>query len=143
MNNIRCFTYCTTFTAFVLTGFFVMVGSSVAQEANDDQTSEVIEEVVKIEARLERRFVGRPNELGVRTEAFEIKQAVSFADLDLGKYADVIELKSRIENVATESCAMLAEEYPIPLWERGDLRHCITEAIESTDDELEAIIASL
>jgi UrcA family protein len=143
MNKSRCFIYCATFTAFVLAGFFVIVDSAVAQEANDDQTSEVIEEIVKIEARIERRFVGRPNELGARTVNLEIKQGVSFADLDLSKYADVIEIKSRIESTATESCESLAEKYPILLSDPDDHQRCITEAIESTHDELETIIAAL
>ena len=143
MNKIRCFVYCTTFSAFVLAGFLVSVDPAVAQEANDDQTSEVIEEVFKIDATKERRFVRRPNELGARTKVFRIKRQVSVADLDLGNDADVIELNSRIENTATELCEELAEKHPTPVWDRGDLRRCIVEAIESTQDELETITAAL
>ena len=89
MNKIRCFVYCTTFSAFVLAScrervFLASVDPAVAQEANDDQTSEVIEEVFKIDATKERRFVRRPNELGARTKIFKIKRQVSVADLDLG-----------------------------------------------------------
>jgi len=149
MNKIRFFIYCATFTAFVGVGLFISVDSAVAQEVNDDQTSEVIEEVVKIgkvvkiEAAFDRRLVGRQDEFGARTEIIELKQQVSFADLDLSKDTDVIKLKSRIEYTAKEACAELAEMRPIPLWDKAEHQRCITGAIESANDDLETITAAL
>ena len=143
MNKNRFFIYCTTFTAFVVAGFFAGVDPAFAQEANEDQTREVIEEVVKIEAQIERRFVGPTNALGARTEIFELKRQVSFAGLDLSQDADVIELKSRIEDTAKELCEELAEMRPIPPWDKTDFRHCITGAIESANDDLDTMAAAL
>lgn len=143
MNKTCLFKYCATFTTFFLAGIFISVNPTLAQEANDDQTREVIEEVVKIEALVERRLVGRPNALGARTEILELKRQVSFADLDLSKHADVIELKSRIEDTAKEACEELAEMYPIPLWDKADFRRCITGAIESANDDLDTMTAAL
>ena len=143
MNRIRFFKYCAAVTAFVVVGFFIGVDSAVAQEANDDRSRDAIEEVVKIEAASDRRLVGRQDEFGARTEIFELEKQVRFADLDLRKDTDVIELKTRIEYTAKETCAELAEMRPIPLWSKADHERCITGAIESANDELETITAAL
>jgi UrcA family protein len=143
MNRIRSFIYHATFTALVAVGCFIGADSAIAQEANDDQTSEVMEEVVKFEAALDRRLVGRQNEFGARTKLFELKRQVKLADLDLSADTDVIKLKNRIESTAKEACAELAEIRPIPLWAKADHQRCITEAIESANDELELIVAAL
>ena len=103
----------------------------------------MIEEVVKIETALDRRLVGRQDEFGARTKIFELKRQVNFADLDLSSGTDVIELKSRIESTAMETCAELAEMRPIPLWEKADHQRCIKEAIERANDKLELIVAAL
>ena len=143
MNKSQFFIYCATFTAFVLAGIFFSVNPTLAQEANDDQTAEAIEEVVKIEAKVERRYVGHPNALGARTEILELKRQVFFADLDLSKNTDVIELKNRIENTANEACEELAEMHPIPVWDKADFRRCVAEAIESGNDDLDTMTAGL
>ena len=143
MNMSRIFRYCATLTGFVLAGFLVSANPTFAQEANDEQTAEVIEEVVKMEAQIERHFVGHRSALGTRTEVLEIRQAVSFADLDLSKGTDVTKLNARIKGAAEELCDEIADRHPIPVWGKDDLRRCVRDAIESTDDELEAIIAAL
>lgn len=143
MTRIRSFICRATLTAFVAVGYFIGADSAVAQEAKDDQTGEVIEEIVKFEAALDRRLVGRQNEFGARTKLFELKRQVNLADLDLSLDTDVIKLKSRIESTAKEACAELAEIRPIPLWGKADHRRCVTEAIESANDELELIVAAL
>ena len=143
MNRIRTFMYRATFTALFAVGYFMGINSAVAQEANDNQTSGAIEEIVKIEAPLDRRLVGRQNEFGSRTKLFEVKRQVNFADLDLSSDTDVIKIKSRIESTAKEVCAELDEMRPIPLWRKADHQRCITEAIESANDKLELIVAGL
>ncbi len=142
MKRTRFFQYCATFTALVLAGFVINADPAIAQQVNDDQTREVIEEIVKLEALIERRQVGHRSALGTWTEIIELRRQVSFADLDLSKVADVTELERRIEDTAKESCEQLAEMYPIPRSNSIDIRLCTKKAIESTSDELETVIAA-
>ena len=143
MKGTCSFMHSLTTTAFVLAAFVMVPSSAFTQQVSEDQAVEVIEEIVKVEVLVTSRFVGRPNELGARTEVFELKKTVRFADLDLRKEADVGELEKRIENTAKESCKMLSERHPIPLWSRADHRRCVGEAIESTDGEIEAVFAAI
>jgi len=117
--------------------------SAFTQQVSEDQAVEVIEEVVKVEVLVTSRFVGSPNELGARTEVYELRKTVRFADLDLRKEADVGELEKRIEKIAKESCKTLSEKHPIPLWYEADHRRCVREAIESTDGEMETVFAAI
>ena len=142
-HRFRSFISRAIFSMLIAVGYFIGGYSAVAQEANDDQTSQVMEEVVKIETALDRRQIGRQNEFGSRTKLFELERRVSFADLDLSADTDVIKLKSRIESTAKLACAELAEIRPIPLWDKAEHRRCITEAIERANDELEMIVAAL
>jgi len=132
-----------TFTAFVLAAFVMVPSSAFTQQVSEDQAVEVIEEIVKVEVLVTSRFVGRPNDLGARTEVYELKKTVSFADLDLRKEADVGELEKRIENTAKESCKTLSKKYPILLSDPADHRRCVREAIESTDSKLETVFAAI
>ena len=141
MNKIRFFQYFATITAFVFAAFIVNTGPAIAQEANSDSTGEVIEEIVKMEALIERRMTGHRSAIGARTEVIELRRSVSFADLDLSKVADLAEFNSRIENTAKESCEKLARMFPLPISGPDDMRRCIREAIASTEDKLETVVA--
>ena len=143
MKGTCSFMHSLTFTAFVLAAFVMVPSSAFTQQVSEDQAVDVIEEIVKVEVLVTSRFVGRPNELGARTEVYELKKTVSFADLDLRKEADVGELEKRIENTAKESCKTLSEKYPISLSYQADHRRCVREAIESTDSKLETVFAAI
>ena len=142
MNKSRFFIYCAAFTVLVLAVFVINTDLAIAQQANDDQDRAVIEEIVKIEAKIDRNLVGPPNASGARTEIFEIRQEVSFADLDLRKVADVTELQRRIENTAKELCETLRERYPLLMSGGAEIPRCIREAIKSTDDDLETVVSA-
>jgi len=139
MKKNRFFVYCATFTALVATGFVINTDSANAQQA-----SEVIEEIVQVEAPIERQQVGPADASGMRTETIGLKRQVSFADLDLSKHADVTELEKRIETIAKESCEKLEEMYPLPRppSKSADIRRCTEKAIKSTEEELQAAIAA-
>ena len=143
MNKNGAFMYFAACIAFILATLFVSADSTFAQKANDNQTNEPIEEIVKIEAAVERRIVGRPNELGARTEVLELRRQVSFADLDLREEENVVELKSRVADTAKESCEELADRHPIPAWGASDIRRCIAEAVEGANADVEEIVAAL
>jgi len=140
MNRSRFFTCCTRFTALAVTGLIANAGAVMAQQASDDQTGQAIEEIVKVEAQLQHRFDGPPSATGSRTEIFELKRQVSFADLDLRKAADVAALKKRIEVTAKESCEELARINPMPAWNSADIQRCARKAVASANDGLEAAL---
>ncbi len=129
--------------ALVLAAFAMAPDSTLAQQVSEDQAPEAVEEIVKVEVLVTSRFEGRPNELGARTEVFELRRTVSIADLDLRLAADVDELDRRIESTAKEACETLNEKRPIPKWDKYDLQRCVEDAIESTDQELQTIFAGM
>ena len=141
MKGTCSFMHSLTTTAFVLAAFVMVPSSAFTQQVSEDQAVEAIEEVVKVGVLITSRLVGRPNAIGARTEVFELKKTVSFADLDLRKEADVGKLEKRIENTAKESCKTLSQRHPIPLWYPADHQRCVREAIEST--KIETIFATI
>ena len=143
MKGTCSFMHSLTSMAFVLAAFVMVPSSAFTQQVSEDQAVEVMEEVVKVEVLVTSRFVGCPNELGARTEVFELRKTVSLADLDLRKVADVGELEKRIENTAEKSCKALSEINPIQLWSKADHRRCVREAIESTDSKIETLFAAI
>ena len=120
MNQRLTFSFVSAaFLAVAATGFVLQPGSAVAQ-----QDSEVME-VVVIGAPITVRQVGQTN-IGAKIELIEIKRRVSYADLDLSKHADVIELEGRVETVSKESCKKLSAMYPLD--SATERRRCITAA---------------
>ncbi len=143
MKRTRFFIHSIPFTALVLTAFVMVPGSAFTQEANEDEAVAAIEEVVKVESLVTSRLARHPSEFGVWTKVFELKKAVSFADLDLQKESDIDELDKRIEDAAKESCKALSETRRLPLWGDAAHRRCVREAIKSTDDELKTAFAAM
>ena len=124
------------FLAFAATGLVINPDPAIAQQAAE----EVIEEIV-VEAPIVRRRVGRTTS-GVPIEVIELRRRVSYADLDLSKYADVTELKTRIETTAKESCERLSDMFPLDPSDRLEIRRCTNEAVDSTEEEVQAAIAA-
>ncbi len=134
MNPRLTFTFVSTaFLALAATGLVFKTGLAVAQHA-----SEMMDEVV-VEAPITVRQVGRTN-IGARIELIELKRRVSYADLDLSKHADVIELEARVETISKESCEKLSAMYPLDsVTER---RRCIKKAINSAEKQVQAAIVA-
>ena len=121
------------FLAVAATGLIFITGPAVAQ-----QPSEVTEEVV-VQAPIVVRKVGRTN-IGGKIELIELNRRVSYADLDLSKHADVIELEARVETISKESCNKLSAMYPID--SLTVKRRCIKKAISSAEKQVQAAIVA-
>ncbi len=121
--------------ALIATGLVFKAGPAIAQQA-----SEVVEEVV-VEAPITVRQFGRSN-IGVEIELIELKRRVSYADLDLSKHADVIELETRVETISNESCGKLSAMYPLDPWGRQELQRCIKKSINSAEEQIQAAIVA-
>ncbi len=135
MNPRLTFSYVSAaFLALAATGLVFKTGPAVAQQA-----SEVMEEVV-VEGPITVRQVGRANIIGARIEVIELKRRVSYADLDLNKHADVIELETRVETIAKESCEKLSAMYPLD--SATERRRCIKKAINSAEKQVQAAIVA-
>ncbi len=127
------------FLALAATGLVIKTDPVVAQQA-----SEVLEEVV-VEAPIttvrEVRWTSRDAAMRI----IELKQRVSYADLDLSKSANVIEFEVRVETIAKESCDKLSAMYPLPqagTTERERQRRCISEAINGAKGQVQAAIVA-
>lgn len=128
--------FCATFLALAFTGLAYDSDPAAAQQA-----AEVVEEIVVIEAPIERRRVGR-SAIGAPIEIIELRRRVSFADLDLSKHADVTELETRIDNTAKESCEQLSDMFRTDLPSKEDVRRCTDQAVDGTKEQLQAAIAA-
>ena len=135
------FIYLASFSALAACGLLVQADIAIAQQANDEQTNEVIEEIVEVESPIERE---RSGPTGMTIEIIGLTRQVSFADLDLTKHADVTVLEKRVEKMAQESCEKLEEMYPLPRnpSRSADIRRCVKKAIASTADEVHAAVAA-
>ena len=138
MNQRLTFSFVSAaFLAVAATGFVLQTGPAVAQQASE------VMEVVVAEAPITARQVGQTN-FGAKIELSEIKQRVSYADLDLSKYADVIELQSRVETISKESCKRLFAMYPLGSGPGSatDRRRCVKKAINSAEEQVQAAIVA-
>jgi len=134
--------YCTALSVLVTTGFVTKNNSAIAQQQIEERSRNVIEEIVVIESPVLHRQVERADMTGRVIETITLKRHVSHVDLDLSKYADVIELKSRIEINSKEVCEVLDELVRIPQWGSANIANCIQKAIGSADDALREAIAA-
>lgn len=142
MKKLRLFVYCSTFAALVATGFVLKSDPANAQQPGEEQTNQVIDEIIEVGAPIERQQVGPTDAAGMRTEIIELKRQVSYADLDLTKHSDVIELEKRVEISAKESCEKLEEMYPFPPSGLAGIRRCTKKAIENSEEGIQAAIAA-
>ncbi len=108
--------------------------------ANAQQTAEKVEEIV-VEAPIARRQVEHTTS-SAKVEVIELTRRVSYADLDLSKYADVTELKTRIETTAKEFCEQLADMFPFNPANRGEISSCTNQAVDGAEEQVQAAIAA-
>ena len=121
--------------ALAATGLFIKTDPAIAQ-----QVAEAMEEIV-VEAPIVRRQVGR-SAAGAKIEVIELRRRLSYADLDLSKYADVTELKTRIDTTAKESCEQLSEMFPLSPSDRGEIHRCTNQAVNGAEEQVQAAIAA-
>lgn len=137
MRKPRLFVYSFAFAPLVATGFLMNSDQAYAQQAD-----EPMPEIIAVEAPIERQQVGTRDSTGMTTELIVLKRQVSFADLDLKKHEDVVELENRIEIIAKEACDKLDELYPLPASGLVERRRCTMKAIESAEASMQAAIAA-
>lgn len=135
MNPRLTFSFVSTaILTLAATGLVLKADPAVAQEV-----SEAIDEVV-VEAPITVHQVGRASATGAKVELIELKRRVSYADLDLSKHADVIELENRVDTAAKESCEKLTTMYPLDSAAEG--QRCIEKAINSAEKQVKAAIVA-
>ncbi len=128
--------------AIAATGLVIKTNPAIAQQAHDNQTSEVIEEVIKLEAPILRRtVVGRTN-IGAKIEDIELSRRVSYADLDLSKQAHVTKLKTRIKTTAKESCQELSDMSRFDPSDKREIQRCTNYGVDGTEEQVQAAIAA-
>jgi len=142
MNAYRIFLNCATFAALAVAGIVINTDSVNAQQASDQPTSEIIEEIVEVAAPVVHRQVERKGALHRKTETVTLSRPVSYADLDLSKHVDVIVLKNRIEITAKESCEQLSNMSTLHRSSLLEIRRCTKRAIASAEEEVKAAIAA-
>ena len=131
MNSGLTFSFVSTaILALAATGLVLKADPAVAQ-----QVSDAMDEVV-VHAPITVRQDGWTN-IGAKIELVEHEVRASYADLDLSKHVDVIELETRVEAVSKECCEDL---FPLELG--TERRRCINKAINSAEEQVQAAIAA-
>jgi len=134
--------YCATFIALAGAGFVMLTAPAFAKMSNHKQANDKMEKIVVIGAPIERtRVVGR-SEIGAPIEVIELRRQVSYADLDLKKYADVMKIKSRIQKVAKESCKDLSNMFPLNPSDISEVDRCTRKAVAGTKEQVKEAIAN-
>ena len=98
------------------------------------------EEEIVIDAPVIRRQEGRTKH-GFPIEIIELKQRISYADLDLSKEADAAVFELRVETAAKRSCEELARRQWVELTGRWTIRRCTNEAVDRSVEQVQAAIA--
>jgi UrcA family protein len=125
---------CAISPALVATAVVSSLDLAIAQQTDED-----MDEIV-VKAPVERpRFLrgGMQEPL----EQIELNRRVSYADLDLGRDADVTELRSRIETTVTDSCKKLPKMFPAPS-DAGEISRCTSRPVDGAEEQVQAAIAT-
>ena len=104
-------------------------------------SDEYDEEVIVNEGPIIRRQVGR-TKLGFPIEVIELKQRVSYADLDLSREADVTVFELRVETAAKRSCEELAYRHSVEFMDRRAIMRCTNEAVDRSVEQMQAAMAA-
>jgi UrcA family protein len=124
------------FLALATIGLVFKSDPAIAQQA-----TEGIEEIV-VEAPFVRLQGKRMAGSIIKADVIEFRRRVGYDDLDLSKYADVTELKTRIETTAKESCEKLSDMFPPDPSDRREIQRCTNTAVDGTEEQLQAAIAA-
>ena len=126
------------FLALAATGLVFKTAPAIAQQA-----AEELEEIV-VEAPIVRHVVARTTTPGgAKIETIGLSRRVSYADLDLSKHVDVIELETRIKSTAKESCEKLDDMFPLVKPSgRQEIRRCTDKAINSAAGQVQAAVVA-
>jgi len=130
---------CATFLSLVAAGMFFSVSQAAAQE---EQTGDEAEEVVVVGAPIQRNRQVDRGTYGTPVEVIELSRQVSYADLDLSKYADVMEMEARIEATAKESCEKLSDMFRLDSPNTDEVKTCTQAAIKEAKERLQVAVAA-
>ncbi|HEX4051287.1 MAG TPA: UrcA family protein [Steroidobacteraceae bacterium] len=123
-------------TAVTLIAGLGIAGASIAVAA--PAVNELPEVVVEAGPAI-KTIVGQAYGTGAPIEKTTMDYHVSYADLDLVKHADVLELNKRVETAAHTACQQLDELNPI---ERPKLRSCMDDAVRGASQQIREAITS-
>ena len=132
MNQRQVFSFLpAAFLALATSGLFLMSNSAIAQE------TDAMEEIVVRAPVVHREVETLPN--GIKVDVVEVLARISYADLDLTMYKDVMTLETRIESRANESCEHLAGMFPLDMDKRA-IQRCASESVADTRKQMKAAI---
>ena len=136
----RVFVLSFAFAFLLALGVLVRVDPVLAQQSDERQVAQDVEEVVVIEASIDKQLGERPP-TSYKTDSVVLERRVSYADLDLGVPADVQELEYRIEMAAQEACETAEKSFPVGQKNMADVKRCIKKAIKGTKETFDAVVA--
>jgi len=123
---------------FFVTGTLLLIAAASA--AAEERSKELDAIVVQAPISIETQVLQNPGDPTMKTEVVELKREVFIGDLDLARHADVVELESRIAQMAKDSCDALSEMFPLSKFSSKELKRCVDEAIKSARKEKDAAI---
>ena len=122
-------------TASLLALSALLTVSAQRAVAQDDGRL-IMEEVIVVAPRLVKRETLGRTATGADVERITLTRRVSYSDLDLTRHADVLELESRVSNMAETACAQLADLFPLDTDDPQNadcVRHAKASALAQVD----------
>lgn len=120
-------------SCFVAAALLVASAPIAAQRVGDP-----IFEITVIAPRLIRQEVGRTNS-GTPVEMISLTRRVDYQDLNLKQQASVVELETRVSEVAQEACGQLANAFPLSDPKTPD---CVKDAVAKAMAQVRAVVAA-
>jgi UrcA family protein len=114
-------------------GLAILGGAAVAQQAAPLQEVTVVAERTSVT----KEVVGRST-TGAPIEVIQVKERVSFWDLDLATFEGVKTLDARITNAAGQACTKLDRLDPVPNVDAG----CAKKVADAAKGQVEAAVAA-
>lgn len=136
MKKRYFFLYSATLTMLVSAGVMIKPIPARAQQTAAESAGHVMDKVIVTASPYVSRRIVSTDSNGILTETMTLQRYVSYADLDLSKYAHVTELKNRIAVNAKAACQELADQYAVASQGDKEIQECIKLAIESANDGL-------
>ena len=126
-----------TFGGFGVTLFLLLPGATAPAWAAPESEQITVDGPYTVRQEMTQRSMG--GEMG--EQHLSVSQNVSYADLDLTKYADVETLRQRVRTAAKDSCRELGRRFPVSMYIPLTTDTCARDAARNALAQVDAAAA--
>ena len=126
-----------TFGGFGLALLMMLAGATTPVWAAPESEQITVDGPYTVRQEMTKGSIG--GEMG--EQYLSVSQSVSYADLDLAKYADVETLRQRVRAAAKDSCRELSRRFPVSMYIPLTTDTCARDAARSALAQVDAAAA--